>query len=260
MKLFLIFLLSTTFSLAQDRECPSRTRRVIDPSFRPRIINMIKVAFFDADSTLRVSLQGAVSPNTPRDVKLLPYMTKKINDLKNQGYLIYVVSNQGGVEDKIINCATADGALKYAVDLIRAEGAIIHGYDFAEFKNRDRKPDIGMASKLEKILKNKFGSTAQIDKQQSIMVGDSAYKKQIDITPEGKLGTHFSNSDRLFAENLGISFLEPAVFFGWREFGIDVFTTPAQVDRFISFCERNVKCASKLKAKAISVTVPRRRL
>lgn len=108
--------------------------------------------------------------------------------------------------------------------------AQIQYYDYAEGNDESRKPGKGMALRLESILKEK-GLT--LDWQNSFMVGDSAYKKNKDIRPDGKPGTHFSNSDRLFAENLGIAFYEPTDFFGWRAAGIDVFETGKEVTDFL---------------------------
>jgi hypothetical protein len=70
------------------------------------------------------------------------------------------------------------------------------------------------AKRLESVLKRLFGESVQISLPESFMVGDSAYKKAQngkpgDMRPDGRPGFNFSNSDRLFAENLGIRFLEP---------------------------------------------------
>lgn len=213
--------------------CESKTRWIISSSFKtPKNVAKIKVAFFDADSTLRVSKSGSVSANGINDVQILPGMGGKLQELAQKGFLIYIVSNQGGVQSKAVTCEIADGALYYTVQQIEADGGVIHGYDFAENSDEFRKPDIGMALRLEQNLKLKFGKNARIDLTKSFMVGDSAYKKGVDTRPDGKPGTHFSNSDRLFAEKLGVEFIEAAVFFGWREHGIDVFENLKQVEDY----------------------------
>ncbi len=192
----------------------------------------VKVAFFDADSTLRVSISGSVSANGPRDVMLLPNVADKIAKLNEQGYLIMVVSNQGGVSQGHVKIEIADSALKYMSDLILEQNpeAKIHYIDFAEGEGEFRKPGVGMAMALEQVLESKG---LNVDWKNSFMVGDSAYKKGKDTRPDGKLGTHFSNSDRLFAENLRIPFYEPTDFFGWRQHGIDVFDKASQVLEYI---------------------------
>lgn len=212
-------------------------RKVSDTFKRAPGGSKIKVAFFDADSTLRVSKSGSVSANAADDVLLLPSVGPGIQRLVDEGYLIAIVSNQNGVAQGHITLQTADRALAYTAELVRKAGGDVHYYDFAEGPGEFRKPDVGMAKKLESILKEKFGDDAEIDKAKSFMVGDSAYKKASpgkvgDLRPDGSPGSHFSNSDRLFAENYGIKFVEPSDFFGWRARGIDVFETSAQVEEF----------------------------
>ena len=93
----------------------------------------VRVAFFDADSTLRVSLSGSVSANSAKDVMLLPNVEVQIADLISKGYLIAIVSNQGGVKAGLVTLETADGALFYTIELISAKDpkARIHYFDFA---------------------------------------------------------------------------------------------------------------------------------
>jgi DNA 3'-phosphatase len=230
-------------------------RRIIDDSFKPKNPAKIRVAFFDADSTLRVSKSGSVSANGPEDVVLLPCIGRKLKKIAAEGYLIGIVSNQGGVRSADnpngpITLETADRALQYTMKLVRDDGGEVHWYDFAEKKDERRKPGIGMASDLLEDLKKKFGASAEIDKAHSYMVGDSAWKKAegtpgaadfkpADKKPDGSEGTHFSNSDRLFAKNyfgdnyLKHQFFEPTDFFGWRKNGIDVFSKKEEVKEYL---------------------------
>lgn len=229
--------------------CPSESRRTIPQDFVPKDRTKIKVAFFDADSTLRVSkVPGSFSATSPDDVMILPHMAQALRKIEEENYLIYIVSNQGGVSAGESNCETAEKALQYAIELVKKDGGIIHGYDFAENYDDSRKPEIGMAIKLELVLKHVFGNEASIDKTNSLMVGDSAFKKGVDFKkpgPDGDWvvatandegavpGTHFSNSDRLFAKNYGIKFVEAAVFFGWRKEGVDVFEQATHVEEYL---------------------------
>jgi DNA 3'-phosphatase len=232
-------------------------RRTIDASYRPPAdLTKIKVAFFDADSTLRVAPSGSVSANAADDVKLLPYMGPTLRRLADEGYLLYIVSNQGGIAAKIVTFEVANAALRKTIELILAEGGAMHGYDFAE-DDVNRKPKPAMKEVLEKALREKYGPTATIDLRESFMVGDSAYKKGVDIEPNGKPGKHFSNADRKFAESVGIRFYEPADFFGWREHGIDIFLKAAEVDAFIARCEADPKCAGKFHGTACTLWLSR---
>jgi DNA 3'-phosphatase len=162
---------------------------------------------------------------------LLPFVSRRIAELNEKGYLIMIVSNQGGVAKGLLPIETADKALKYTADLIKVENAAatIHFIDFAEQEDSFRKPLTGMAVNLSLALAKK---NLKIDWTQSFMVGDSAYKKG-DLRPDGQPGTHFSNSDRLFAENLNIPFYEPNKFFGWKCHGIDVFDKAEQVTNYL---------------------------
>ena len=226
--------------------CVSATRGIIQSTFHPQDVKKIKVALFDADSTLRIAPSGSVSANGPTDVRLLPFMSPRLKQLEQEGFLIYIVSNQRGIGSHMVSCADADAALNYTTKLIRDEGGAMHGYDFAEFADENAKPNVGMGKRLEARLKATFGPDAEIDKAHSLMVGDSAYKVGVDLTPQGMPGTDFSDADRLFAENFGVPFKEAAIFFGWRDFGIDAFTTVKAVEDFEKFCKADPDCLKKL--------------
>jgi D-glycero-D-manno-heptose 1,7-bisphosphate phosphatase len=234
--------------LAQQATCVSETRRQLRKDlFQVPASGAIKVAFFDADSTLRVSKSGKVSANDVKDVVLLPNVGRALGQLHKAGYLIYIVSNQNGVGSGVITCDIADGALKFTIDEVFKAGGVVHGYDFAETANDYRKPGKGMATELESTLKRLYGENVFIDRVQSLMVGDSAFKKAKDASTPGDMrwdntkfkvvpGTHFSNADRLFAQALGIHFIEATDFFGWRKYGIDVIESVKGLQEFLSRC------------------------
>ena len=222
-------------NLASVEDQLGRRKLASDYKF-PTDTDKIKVAFFDADSTLRVSKSGQVSANSMDDVFILPCVGKRLSDLNKAGYLIAIVSNQGGIPS-FVSYQDADSALKMTIELIKKEGGTAHYYDFAELKDENRKPEIGMALRLESILNE---LSYKIDKENSFMVGDSAYKKDVDTRPDGKAGTHFSNSDRLFAENYfkefahataPYNFEEASAFFGWNQNDIDVFQTDPETKK-----------------------------
>jgi len=211
----------------------AQRRQIIDTSFKVEN-GKVKVAFFDADSTLRVSRSGSVSANSVDDVIILPNVIDKLESLTRDGYLIAIVSNQGGVSAGIITMETADGALRNTINQIEQGSNIvkIHSYDFAEGRKGDsfRKPNTGMGDALAKNLAK---MNLSIDWENSFMVGDSLYKKGVDLTPAAKPGIHFSNSDRKFAENLKIPFYDPVDYFGWREHGVDIFNHYDQVKKYL---------------------------
>jgi DNA 3'-phosphatase len=169
----------------------------------------VKVAFFDADDTLRRSKSGKFVVNEPDDVEILANVGEKIKALNTEGLLVVIVSNQAGIP-RHVSLENADRTLLKTIELIGAQGGVIHYYDFAENKDDQRKPQTGMAKTLEAALKTRFG--AEIDWKNSFMVGDAAYAKD-EKRPDGTPGSNFSNSDRKFAENLGIPFVEAKEFF-----------------------------------------------
>jgi histidinol phosphatase-like enzyme len=129
------------------------------------------------------------------------------------------VSNQGGVSSGRTTLEIAEGALATTARRLFELGAKVDYFDFAEAEDEFRKPGIGMATKLEEVLRQKCGKS--FDRAASQMIGDSGYKKEVDGPhPDGRPADDFSNADRLFAENVGVKFAEPTDAFGWRRFGV----------------------------------------
>lgn len=208
------------------------TRRTLRAEFTPQGKGPIKVAFFDADSTLRVSRSGSVSASNPMDVAILPGVSTKLGQISRDGYLIAIVSNQGGIP-KFVSLDDANRAFQYTIKLLNDAGAPADYYDFAEVRAL-RKPNVGMGTLAAQIIKMTTGR--DVDWRNSYMVGDSAYKKD-ETDPQGRPGVDFSNSDRGFAENLaetheGFKFFEPDEYFGWDKFEIRRFNKLHEVQDF----------------------------
>lgn len=202
-------------------------RQTLHWQMTPEMNKKVKVAFFDADSTLRVTRSGVLTPLSPEDVIILPGVAKKLKQLSDEGYLIAIVSNQGGIP-RHTTLENADACLKETVRQIELGGAKVAYYDFAEKYDSNRKPELGMSTKLFEILKRQFGSDVTLDFENSMMVGDAAYKAG-DTRPDGLDSIDPSNADRLFAENLGVQFFEASSFFGWMDFGIRRMNTTKDV-------------------------------
>lgn len=209
---------------ARAEETPqSIQRRMISPAFSIPKNAKVKIAFFDADSTLRVSPSGKPTANSVTDVALLPMLKEPMVALASDGYLLAIVSNQLGISKGYISAADADAALQLTIRELASQGIPIHYYDFADTENGDRKPDIGMGERLASLIQKQNGAT--IDWEHSLMIGDSGWKKGKDTEPDGHPGEDFSNTDRLFAENLakkfgGVKFVHPRDFFHWIKLGI----------------------------------------
>lgn len=218
--------------------CMPVARRALSDCYQPPATGPIPVAFFDADSTLRVSKSGNVSANHPEDVILLPGVAEKLRKVAAEGFLIAIASNQGGVAAGFVKLEDADGALRYTIELLAAQGAPVHYYDFAEARDEYRKPKGGMAWELERLLADEY--RAEVDWAKSYMVGDSGWKKGKDTEPFGTPGSDFSNSDRGFAETVrkarglirGFPFYHPRDFFGWTKWGLRGFRNRNDLEAF----------------------------
>lgn len=190
------------------------------------------VAFFDADSTLRVSKSGQVTADDPADVNILPFAARRVAELGAQGYLIAIVSNQGGVGSGHQSYEDAEGALAFTVSQLGALGARVHYFDFAENYDDFRKPKPGMGTRLDGLLTTRCG--AGVDHARSLMIGDSAYKRNSDgPSPDGRPADDFSNGDRLFADSFGVWFAEPKDAFHWRDYGVYNIATEAELRGFL---------------------------
>ena len=225
MKLLFIFIILFTNSVMADENYESRSpkRQTLLQPFHTNKDGSVNVAFFDADSTLRITKSGSLSPNSPKDYIILPNVINSLAKLSKQGYLIVIVSNQGGIP-KFVSLEKAESSFQYLIRDLSNNGAKVHYFDFAENYDENRKPNIGMAKRFEQALKQ---HGAFVNKENSFMVGDAAYKKAMkdqpaELRPDGREGINFSNSDRLFAENYGVRFIEPQFFFKWADYGVEV--------------------------------------
>jgi bifunctional polynucleotide phosphatase/kinase len=215
-------------------------RRTVVRSYRPPATGPVRVAFFDADSTLRVSRSGAPSANDARDVWLLPMVAGKLRELARDGWLIAVVSNQGGVEKGFVTFTAANSGLRHTCRLLSMLGAPVHYYDFAEGYDGYRKPAVGMADMLAGVARRTLGR--QVDWERSIMVGDSGYERKKDQDPQGRPGEDTSSADRLFAEAVrrkyatpeGFAWHHPRDFFGWIGYGVRNFHDLPAVKSFLA--------------------------
>jgi DNA 3'-phosphatase len=217
----------------------------------------VKVAFFDADSTLRVSRGGSPTANAKDDVYILPFVASKIASLQSEGYLVAIVSNQGGVAAGFTPIEVAEGALVFVAEQLDRLGAKINYLDFAEAKDAFRKPETGMAELLDEVLNDKCG--VRINYDESFMVGDAGYKKDADGPhPDGRPADDFSNSDRGFAENLGIPFTEPTDYFGWRTWEVYNIHAKSELVAFLDAIDTEIADLEAIGEEAARVDMLRR--
>lgn len=231
----ILIITSTGIVMASEFKVPIE-RRQLSKSFMPPAGKNVKIAFLDADSTLRVAPSGAPSANAVDDVALLPMTAQPLKRLADEGYLLAVVSNQAGIQYGHVTFEIAQAAMVTTLKRLADRGVRIHYFDFSEKKDVNRKPDIGMGVRLAELIEKKF--KCSVDWQNSIMIGDSAWKKGVDTEPDGTPGSDHSNSDRLFAENLAkkfgkVTFHHPRDFFGWMKFGVRNFPDYKTLNKFL---------------------------
>lgn len=201
-------------NLTRQSRLVSKTRKFLKRDFKV-VDGKVKVAFFDFDDTVRTAPSGNVTAKNADDVYVLPGVGDRIARLVEEGYLVVGATNQGGVDLGYTTFEEAEKAALKTISEISKQNpkAQFHYFDMATGGAGDyySKPNIGMGTHLEMLLKQQGLS---VDWANSFMVGDAQYKKE-QMTPRGSRGSDFSDTDRRFAENLGIRSIHPRDFFGW---------------------------------------------
>ncbi|MBF0501415.1 MAG: HAD-IIIA family hydrolase [Candidatus Riflebacteria bacterium] len=231
---FLMVFCFCAFSLTAG--VPVSNRQILSTDFNPGSVDKIKIAFFDADSTLRVAPSGKFYPITTTDVALLPLSINPMKQLMAQGYLIAVVTNQAEIASGKVTMQTANSAVALTVSMLAKHGVAVHYYDFADKMDNNHKPNTGMAERLANLIKTTYKKP--IDWSKCIMVGDSGYT-QSETQPDGKAGTDPSDADRLFAQNVskefgGCQYFHPRDYFGWIKYDISNFDSYAAMKAFLT--------------------------
>lgn len=125
---------------------------------------MNKAVFLDRDGVIN-SYDSPV--NKAADLKLYPWTAKSIKNLNEQGYKVFVVTNQGGIECGYFTESDLDEIHKHLIATLKEEDAHIDDIDYCPHFNSEcecRKPKPGMILKLA----DKY----DINLENSFMVGD----------------------------------------------------------------------------------------
>ena len=150
--------------------------KVNEPKFRE------KMASFDYDWTLVSPKNGKTFPKSVDDwVWLYPNVIDKIKELYNNNYMIVIFSNQSK-------------EWKHEQIQIVAEKLEVPVFICIAQLKEDYKPNT--------ILFDKLVGRKKINLNESFFVGDALGRK-----------TDFADSDKVFAENIGIKYMAPEVFF-----------------------------------------------
>ncbi|EAT87754.1 hypothetical protein SNOG_05363 [Parastagonospora nodorum SN15] len=171
-----------------------------------------RVAAFDFDSTLITSASGKVFSRDATDWKwwhsTVPGTLKR---LQGEGYLVAIVSNQGGISLKP-DPKTVKSDQKRLADFKGKVSAVLNQLDIpisvyaATARDQYRKPRTGM---WHEILDDyDLDGADAVDLENSLFVGDAGGREAL----AGGVKDH-SCVDRDFAANVGLPFYTPEEFF-----------------------------------------------
>ncbi|MCF6137322.1 D-glycero-alpha-D-manno-heptose-1,7-bisphosphate 7-phosphatase [Pseudalkalibacillus berkeleyi] len=139
---------------------------------------MERAVFLDRDGVINDNKRPV---NQPDDLKLYPGVGDAIRRLNDDGYIVFVVTNQGGVGLGYLSVQDLENIHHYMMTELSKEGAHIHEIRACIHKPHEgctcRKPDSGMLTDLAKKY--------NVDLSNSYMIGD----RITDIEAGQKAGT-----------------------------------------------------------------------
>jgi len=157
-----------------------------------KVIPQRYVAGFDIDWTMTFS-ENSLFPKGPGDIYLLPHRKEYISYLFKQGYTIAFFTNQ--------NCATSQEKLKRLArmsEFIEILGIPCYVFVSTKKDSISWKPDVESWKK--------FLSIVQFDVDFQFYCGDAGGRPQ-----------DFSDSDKVFAESIGVKYLTPDQVFPYTQ-------------------------------------------
>lgn len=156
--------------------------RRADPQFTGRGL------LLDVDGTLRVTKSGEIYPRSADDVVLLPGRRERLQRFVDEGYQLFLVSNQSGVASEKLSKADAEAAFARTIELLGLPVAEVMYCPHPAFPVGCfcRKPLPGLGVSL--IQRHRLA------REHVIMVGDM-------------------DSDRDFARALGVRYVDAGEFF-----------------------------------------------
>ena len=157
-----------------------------------------EIIFCDLDGTLIETISGETFPKGIWDMRLKFDVLDAIKKL-NPRY-IFIVSNQGGIENGFVDGQKFNTKLLY---IVKAIGEYCDCKCYARYCDSNdkldpyRKPNTGMLEELLWDYVEYAGDDFDGIKPKSLMIGDASGK-------EGQ----FSDSDKKTAENFGIDYMD----------------------------------------------------
>jgi len=152
---------------------------------------MRKAVFFDRDGTLNNN-QDNYYIWKPEDFKLNPGVIETLSELKKQGYLLIVITNQGGVAKEAYSLDEVENLHHHMCLLLEKEG--IH-LDEIYVCPHHQEIEACLCRKPLPLLIEKAIARFDIDPKESWLVGDS--ERDVKAGEAAGLGTIYieSNSD-----------------------------------------------------------------
>jgi len=193
-----------------------------------------KVAAFDLDGTLALQKTSLVVPKDSDDWILFNNtVPAKMKEVEEQGYKIVIFSNQNGIKDALKG-KMAEKVTNRITNVLEAIGMPDVAVMMATNKDKTRKPETGM---WDFWVQHGNGGV-QPDKSKSYYVGDAA----------GRV-SDFADSDKKFAENVGIAFKTSSDFFGEpaKKIPIVVPTESSGVNDAMANCFRDLAAAQSAR-------------
>ncbi len=138
-----------------------------------------KAAFFDRDGVLNLEIGDYIKQFD--DFKLLPFIFKNLQKLHQEGYLLFVITNQGGIAKKFYTHET----LKNMHDFLQAE-CKKYGFEFTEIYYCPHHPETSncLCRKPGSLMVEKAVAKYQVDINNSFFIGD----KERDIVCANEAG------------------------------------------------------------------------
>lgn len=143
---------------------------------------MKKAVFLDRDGVIN---DNAIHVNKPQDLILYPWAARSIRRIKEAGYLVFVVTNQGGIEMGYFTAADLDAIHLHLEEILKAENTSVDEIVFCpHFRHacECRKPKPGMILQLaEKHAVDLAASWMVGDFETDVQAGNAAGCRTIKI-------------------------------------------------------------------------------
>lgn len=149
---------------------------------------MNKAVIINLDNTLVKTKSGKDYFERPSDWEFITGIVTKLRTFSDKGYIICIVSNQGGISTgRVIEQDVLNRIKEIKQELEQAIGREVHSIYCAELESYHRKPNPGMAYTLALAL--------ELNLRNSYMIGSS--KSDMEFAKNAYIGTYYDLEDLL---------------------------------------------------------------